>query len=172
MSLIAPEGFLLGAIAGAFAIPLRSRATAEHSISIDTRFGSIALAEREILDTPDGLPGFENSRRFVLIDLESSRFSPFLMLQGIDGGGPSLAVLPLDMRCRLYESADVTAAAHGLGIRPADCGLLVVATIRKADGGVSVTVNQRAPILVDLDRRLAWQRVLANDRYAIRHRLR
>ena len=172
MSLIAPEGLLLGAIAGVLAIPLRSRATAEHSISIDTRFGSIALAERQILDTPDGLPGFENSRRFVLIDLENSRFSPFLLLQGIDGGGPSLAVLPLDMRCRLYEPADVTAAAHGVGSRPADCGLLVVATIRKSDRGVSVTVNQRAPILVDLDRRLAWQRVLANDRYAIRHRLR
>lgn len=87
MSLIAPEGLLLGAIAGVLAIPLRSRPTAEHSISIDTRFGSIALAERQILDTPDGLPGFENSRRFVLIDLENSRFSPFLLLQGIDGGG-------------------------------------------------------------------------------------
>lgn len=172
MPLIAPEGLLLGAIAGVFAVRFRHDIHSESARYIDTRFGQIALVERQVLEFPGGLPGFEQARRFVLIDLESPRFSPFLLLQGIDGGTPSMAVLPLDIRCDIYKTEDLSDAARALGIVFEDCGLLLVATIRRADTEVSVTVNLRAPILVDLRRRCAWQKVLPSDRYAIRHRLR
>ena len=172
MPLIAPEGLLLGAIAGVFAVRLRHDPHSESDLHVDTRFGQIALVERQILEFPGGLPGFEHARRFVLIDLESPRFSPFLLLQGIDGGTPSMAVLPLDIRCEIYRTEDLSDAARALGIAFEDCGLLLVSTIRRTDIEVSVTVNLRAPIFVDLRRRCAWQKVLPNDRYAIRHRLR
>jgi len=170
--LIAPEGLLLSAIAGVFAVRLRHDSQSESARYIDTRFGQIALVERQILEFPSGMPGFEQARRFVLIDLESPRFSPFLLLQGIDGGTPSVAVLPRDIRCEIYRTGDLSDAARTLGIAFEDCGLLLVSTIRRTDAEVAVTVNLRAPIFVDLRRRSAWQKVLPNDRYAIRHRLR
>jgi flagellar assembly factor FliW len=38
-------------------------------------------------------------------------------------------------------------------------------------GSFETSVNMRAPIFIDTAKRLAWQYILPNDRYEVRHSL-
>jgi len=49
--------------------------------------------------------------------------------------------------------------------------VLAVITLRSEPDGVRCTANLRAPLLLDTERRLGWQYVLASDAYAIRHQI-
>lgn len=63
------------------------------STAIDTRFGSFNTNPKWVVTIPDGLPGFEQCRRFILVT--SSAIEPFKCLQGLEGNQPSfLAIDP------------------------------------------------------------------------------
>jgi flagellar assembly factor FliW len=48
---------------------------------------------------------------------------------------------------------------------------MLIATFRRMGGSFETSVNMRAPIFVDTRNRLAWQYILPNDRYEVRHTL-
>jgi flagellar assembly factor FliW len=56
-----------------------------------------------------------------------------------------------------------------MGIAPADGAILLVVSVRKSGEAVSISVNLRAPIVIDTANRHAWQHVLANPAYSVRH---
>lgn len=51
-------------------------------MNIETKFlGSIVIDEKEIIQFPHGIPGFEEIKEFVILPLEKD--SPFAVLQSI-----------------------------------------------------------------------------------------
>jgi flagellar assembly factor FliW len=48
---------------------------------------------------------------------------------------------------------------------------MLIATFRRMGGSFETSVNMRAPIFIDTANRTAWQYILANDRYEVRHTL-
>jgi flagellar assembly factor FliW len=47
--------------------------------------------------------------------------------------------------------------------------VLLVVSIRKSGDKAAISVNLRAPLVVDVKGRTAWQFVLSNQEYSVRH---
>lgn len=114
---------------------------------------------------PDGIPGFESCRRFVL--LASDATAPLQRLESVDG--PPASFIGIDprvvvpgYRCRL-SAADLRSLQAS-----ADTTLLWLALVTVEANG-TIAVNLRAPIVVNPER-MTGRQVLPNDGlYPVRH---
>ena len=86
---------------------------------------------------------------------------------------PDLAFLvaPMNMESGAIDDADLTEASETLGIPRKSLAVLLIVTVRRDDAGAHVSVNMRAPVFVDIERRTARQYVLPNGKYSIRQGL-
>lgn len=113
---------------------------------------------------PGGLPGLPGVERFALVARPAS--APFVFLAA--GGRPRvmLPLLPLGDAAAWLPAAG--RALNRLGLGPAQRAYAVAAIGR---GGRPVTVNLRAPIVIDLAARTGLQRLLDDPRLPLAARI-
>ena len=139
--------------------------------AVQTRFGEMTVDPDTVLRLPRGLMGFSSLRDFALANLPQERYGRFKVLQSLESPELSFIVLPYETTDALITESDLDAGMTELGIAREDSAALLIVSIRKTGEKAIVSVNLRAPIVVDLKRRLAWQHVLANPEYSVRHTL-
>lgn len=136
---------------------------------IGTRFGDIEYADEDVVTFTDGMIGFPDARRFILLSHKEN--SPFRWLQSLDE--PKLAFLVTDpgaFVCEYTPSVE-HAVLNGLEIGE-ETPRLVFTTARIPNGEPNeMTLNLAAPIVVNATNRKARQIVLTDDAYTIRHRV-
>ncbi len=144
-------------LAGAAARTLESR-----------RFGRIPVAEAQVLRFPEGLPGFEELREFLL--LSPPALAPVQFLVALADPDISFPVLPARLCLAGYAPALGPAELAGLeAAGPDDLALYAILTFDQARA--QVTANLRAPLLVNPAARLGRQALLPDSTYALRHAL-
>jgi flagellar assembly factor FliW len=119
------------------------------------------------IEFADGLPGFEDCRRFVL--MASTELDPFVCLQGLGPDAPAfLAVDPRrvigDYHCDLAPG-DRKRLESG-----ADEPLVWLALVSPDADARGASVNLRAPIVINPDSMRGLQVLDAGD-YELAHRL-
>lgn len=121
---------------------------------------------RNAVSFPDGIPGFEACRHFVLLSADS--LAPLQRLESIEG--PPAAFLGIDprlvmdsYRCRL---SDTDMRALGATV---DTTLLWFVIISETDG--VLYANLRAPIVINPQRMIGRQVLPDDGLYPIRHAL-
>jgi flagellar assembly factor FliW len=93
---------------------------------------------------PDGLPGFEGARQFVLV--VAPELGPFTMVQGIGEGAPAfLAIDPRRVEAR-YDECVATRDLGRLGAAAGDALLWLALVSVSPDG--TPTVNLKAPLVI------------------------
>jgi flagellar assembly factor FliW len=133
-----------------------------------TRFGTIQIDDSRIIRFKEGLPGFPNACRFVL--LEHAPNNPFHWLQCLDD--PTLAFVVMDplLTNPDYANSLGDAALQELGIeKREDLAVLVIATIDRANQ--RVTVNLLGPLVIHAQSRHGKQVILADSEYSTKHDL-
>lgn len=137
-------------------------------ITLDTRFGTFDVGPHEIINFPEGLPGFEASRRFVL--LSSDAFAPLQCLHAVDGELPSFLALDPSIVLPAYRSAfDVADYKRLDAVGPEQ--LVWLAFVALEGDGVAPTVNLRAPVVINPERMIGVQLVSADQAHSVRHTL-
>lgn len=136
--------------------------------SVETRFGVFTGRARDVVTLVEGLPGFENCRRFFL--LSSPTIEPLMCLQGIEGPRPSFLVIDPrladpEYRCRLDDLQARRVGADNATV------LLWLAVVRLSDAD-DATVNLRAPLVVNPAKMRGMQLLSGHDDYPVDHRLR
>ncbi|MCX7798710.1 MAG: flagellar assembly protein FliW [Fimbriimonadales bacterium] len=135
----------------------------------NTRFGTIQFQEGDVVTLPDGMVGFPQWTRFVLVQTREG--SPFRWLQSVED--PSLAFLLADPTayCPDYapELPDAVAAALGL-TEQSPCLLLVTAAIPRGRPE-DMTLNLAAPVLINMESRIGAQVILESEAYTMKHRV-
>jgi flagellar assembly factor FliW len=134
---------------------------------IQTPFGEFDLAAHDVLAFPNGLPGFERCRRFVLLSSDEE-LAPFRCLQAIDG--PSATFVVIDPRAVLasYHAVLSQADMARLGATPDSTLLwLAIVTLDAAEPHV----NLRAPIVINPASMVGYQLMPSNSLYPLRHPL-
>ena len=129
------------------------------------RFGTFEVESGDLIQF-DGLPGFAELRRFVV--LQHDRESPFGWLQSVDR--PELAFPVTDPRSFFpnYRPALRAALLSDLAAEPTDeLDWLAIATL--AEG--SVSLNLAAPLLINRARRRGVQAILEDDGWSTREPL-
>ncbi len=125
-----------------------------------SRVGTVEIREEDIIHFPSGLIGLNRYRRFVL--LEFAQDVPLGWLQSVDDPNFGLPVAEPGIYVRDYAIETAASEVAELGLEhPDDCAILIVTTI--GAGGVIVTGNLRAPLLVNVERRIGRQVVLDRD---------
>ena len=148
-----------------------SQAGTASPITVDgqlmTAFGTFNITESDTLTFAEGLPGFEQCRRFVV--LSSSDIHPLHCLHAVEGPAASFLVIDPrlvmpDYRCVLSEADRVK-----LGVTD-DVPLLWLALVTmNAEHGP--TVNLRAPVVINPARMVGYQMMPHNSLYPLRHPL-
>lgn len=131
-----------------------------------TRFGKIMIDESRIITMRGGLLGFDHLKQYVL--LTQNEKIPFWWFQSINDGATAFVVINSFMVNAGYEPIIADNDVRLLEISsPEDVLLLSVVTI--SAGPVKITANLRAPIVVNVKRRLAKQIVLQDQDYPIQY---
>ncbi|MEZ5284188.1 MAG: flagellar assembly protein FliW [Vicinamibacterales bacterium] len=127
---------------------------------------SAASRPADAVTLPDGLPGFEQCRTFVV--MSAPDLAPLTRLQGLDGSQPTF--LALDPRLVLpdYDASLSPADRQRLGAAPDD-PLLWLALVGL--DGQRLFVNLRAPVVINPARMLGLQVVAADSPYSTQHEL-
>lgn len=139
------------------------------TITVETRLGAVLAHRDATIEMPQGPLGFARHTRFALVDLPNPNLGRFKLLQSLDAAEVSFVVAPVEAESGPIERADLDEACRSAGLAPADLLVLLIVTVRSAPGGVTLTANLRAPVIVDVQKRVGRQVVLANASYAVRH---
>ena len=132
-----------------------------------TRFGNIEIEEQKILSFVDGLPGFEECKRFVLLAAEETGMIHWM--QAIDQPEVSLCVLDVFKGIPDYSPDIPNEVFTELSATEND---LVVLTVLVVPPSVTdMTTNLVAPILINCQNNMGKQCILDKGDYSTRHRV-
>jgi flagellar assembly factor FliW len=141
------------------------------TLVIESRFGTLTIHPHATILFPQGLLGFGDCRDFALADLPNGKQPQFKALQCLTDANLAFLVAPLPSDSSAIDRVDVEEACQSLSIAQEDLVIVLIVTVRRDDDGSHVSVNLRAPVLIDTRRRVARQYVLPNNKYEIRHKL-
>lgn len=130
-------------------------------------FGQVEVEDRDIITFNAGLPGFETNRKFVLIGNDNDE-SPFKWLQCVDDSKLAFAVAnPFKIKKDyLFDISDET--VKELEIENAeDISTLSILVVPEDPSRISM--NLKAPVIINSRNRKAAQIILDTDKYTVRH---
>ncbi|MDP3000043.1 MAG: flagellar assembly protein FliW [Bryobacterales bacterium] len=136
-------------------------------------FGEIAYLPESVIEYPVGLPGFENERRFLLIEQELNK--PLVFLQSLSRPELCFITVPVQGILPDYELTLTAEELHTLELaedRQPVVGedVIHLAIVSLAEDRPA-TANLLAPIVINWRKRLAVQSVQADSSYSHQHPL-
>lgn len=131
-------------------------------------FGEITIEEDQLITFPQGLPGFEDLRRFILVHPDEQL--PFSYLQSAEEEALSFILTDPYLFEPSYEFQLPDSAVSELEIE-SEQDVLVRAIVTIKDKVEDATMNLLAPVVFNVRRRLAKQVILHDTDYQTKHRL-
>jgi flagellar assembly factor FliW len=144
---------------------------------IESRFGKITIDTEKAIFFPKGLLGMANKTNFCLTQFPNPAYSNFNILQSIDDENLAFIIFSLggvEAASSLLEKEDLIVAAELLDIDLSDMVILLITSVNKNSDSedpkaLQVSVNLRAPLIVNSDNYLGLQYVFNNEKYSIQH---
>lgn len=132
-------------------------------------FGEIEVDESKFIIFEDGILGFPDLKRFMLIhDEESSGNNVFSWMQSIDEPGFAMPVIDPLRVCPEYNPEVEDELLTSLGdIKEEE--LLVLATVTVPPEIEKMTSNLKAPFIINAENLKACQIILEDDKYLIKY---
>lgn len=141
------------------------------SETIKSRFGDIMVDLSKTVTFPRGLLGMPGKSNFVLAQFPSEKMQQFTLLQSLDDKNLAFITLPVDPENPIIASKDVHSACADLQVQEANLALLLIVTVHRTPDQVKLSVNARAPLFIDAQRKQGAQYVFQNDAYKVQHML-
>jgi flagellar assembly factor FliW len=130
-----------------------------------TRFGKVQIAQEDVINFPEGILGFNDLRRFVLLDDPNDEI--FAWLQSCEVPDIAFPVLEPEIFAPEYKPMLTKTDNESLrlegGQRPRAFAIITI-----PEDPTLMTANLKAPILVNVKLRLARQCVLQDNQLQIR----
>ena len=130
-----------------------------------TRFGPVEIKEDDILDFYEGILGFAHLRKFVLLDDPHDEI--FAWLQSCEVSNIAFPILEPELFIQNYQVAltrhDVEAIKLSANERTRFFSIITI-----PNDPTLMTANLKAPIVINIDRKIARQCVLQDNHLAIK----
>ncbi len=137
-------------------------------MQLNTRhFGQLDIDEKGIIDFPEGLPGFEDVKKFVLL-AGTEENSPFKWLQGVDNTELAFVVIDPKVFKPDYVVDIDDEEVEVLEIKDAD-KVVILSIVVVPEVMAEMTANLKAPVLINTENNRGKQVVLNNGEYRIKH---
>jgi flagellar assembly factor FliW len=132
-----------------------------------SRFGVLEVEESRVIHFPEGLLGFPEQRRYII--LEHKPGSPFCWLQSLDS--PDLAFVmasPLLVKEDYLESLSEKEKPFFHNESGDEVAVFSLVTIPQGDVG-GMTINLTGPLVIDVGAKTGKQVILSESGYDHRH---
>lgn len=130
-------------------------------------FGEIGVERENIVIFNDGLPGFESAKEFIIIDsLEAE--SPFKWLQCTNHSDLAFAVVNPFFIKKDYDFEINDEAVRRLQIEKEE-DVAVYAILVVPEDLNKISMNLKAPVIININTKKAAQIILDTDKYTVRH---
>lgn len=138
-------------------------------MKLNTKFhGIVEYNEEDVITFKKGLPGFENLRNFILIPLEEN--SIFTVLHSTEDEEVGLVLVsPFEVE-KSYEFKLSDEKISDLKIQASE-EVLIFNTVTLNSDVKEITINLKAPIIINIKEKLGEQIIIDNDKYKIKHPL-
>lgn len=138
---------------------------------IHSRFGAIEVNPSKGIFFARGLLGIPDRYRFALVNFPSDKMRQFMLMQSLEEDALSFITLPLPSENAVIAAGDIKAACTEMQIAEMNLAVLVIVSVHRSAHEVKLSVNARAPLFIDTERKAGVQYVFNNDRYQIQHML-
>jgi len=128
-------------------------------------FGVIEVDEKQKLNFPQGLFGFDDYKDYVLFDAEHE---PFFWLQSVDDQEIAFILVNPFLFRPDYEVNISNEELAEVGITSPENALIFVIVTIPQDGG-PMTANLQGPLIINKGKMTAMQAVLSDIRWKTRH---
>lgn len=117
------------------------------------QFGEIEFDENIIFELKDGILGFEQLKKYILITEENGIFN---WLTSIDQPEIVFPLFPIGLLEENYpeEESSISYGIVKLSKNPAD-----------------ITINMKAPLYLNMNKKTGFQKIMDNDNYLIDYQL-
>ncbi|MDY6967121.1 MAG: flagellar assembly protein FliW [Spirochaetota bacterium] len=138
-------------------------------IQINTKpYGEIEVSEKQIIDFPDGILGFEFINRFVILD--SIDNSPFKWLQAFTEPDLAFVIIMPDDFLNSYNLVISEIDLQPMGTDNID-ELLIFAIVTIPTDPKEMTANLQGPILINPKNSIGRQAISLSDKYHSKHKI-
>ncbi len=133
------------------------------------QFGEIEIDETKIINVPAGIPGFQDKKRYSMLQKEEA--APFLFFQSVDDPNLSFVILDPSSVIPEYsvEEKDISRVVSW-DFDNDEINLFVIVTIPN-EVPENATANFLAPLVINTKRKEGLQLILQNTTYSCQHPL-
>lgn len=130
--------------------------------------GEIEYNEENMVTFDKGIPGFEDLKQYILVDLKD--YEPFKLLQSLEDEYIGMIVTsPYDF-FKDYEVNLNEEVIKSLKIKKEE-EVLVITTVTFNSNPKTITTNLQGPIVINISNNLGEQIILDNSKYKIKEPL-
>lgn len=130
--------------------------------------GEIKYIKENIIKFKKGIPGFENLKEYILVDLEE--YEPFCLLQSLEDENVGLIVVsPYEF----FEEYDIKLSddtINALEIKSPE-EVYIITTVTLNSDPKKITTNLQGPIVINNSKKLGEQIILDNCKYKVKELL-
>jgi flagellar assembly factor FliW len=130
-----------------------------------SRFGAVELTEEDILTFPEGLLGFSDLRKFVLLDDPNDEI--FAWMQSCENPGIAFPILEPELFLTNYK-VDLSRLDLEVIEGQKDQTFRYFTIVTIPEDPTQMTANLKAPVVINVKTRRARQCVLQDNNLAIR----
>ena len=141
-----------------------------------TRFGNIEVEQEKVIFFPEGIPGFEESKRYIFlpeerVKLPGEKLEIFHWLQSISDPAVAFLVINPYLFFSDYEIDLPDEDVQVLNLQGSEeVAIFAIVTI-PGDDTAKITANLLAPIVINTRLKQAKQVILSRSSYSARHLL-
>ncbi|MBI5643139.1 MAG: flagellar assembly protein FliW [Deltaproteobacteria bacterium] len=134
-----------------------------HDVVFSTmRFGTLSIAEDKVIYFVQGIPGFKNLRRFILIDHDSEGL--FKWLQSVEDPLVAFLLTNPNVYKPDYTVPLRKSDVEGLGVKDAG-NLVTLAMVCFSNNNNQVSINLKGPVLFNSENMTAMQCIIDREDY-------
>lgn len=127
--------------------------------------GIVSVEDENIINLPDGLFGFEDYKKYAMIDTE---YKPLILMQSLDEPNISFFIIDPFLICNDYEVDIDDKLLKRIGLNdPADVCVMAIVTV--PHDGQKVTANLQGPVVINRKNNQCLQVVLSTDKYTTKY---
>lgn len=130
--------------------------------------GEIKYSENQVITFKKGIPGFQELRQFVLVDLKENPM--FKLLHSLEDEKLGFIVISPFLIKEDYEIELPNELVKSLNIEKKE-EVIVYNTITLHTDYNKITTNLRAPFIININNGLGEQLILNNEKYKIKYPL-
>ncbi len=132
-----------------------------------SRFGKVEISPEDLISFPEGLLGFNDLRKFVILDDPTDDI--FAWLQSCEEPKIAFPILEPEIFIESYKGPLTKTDLDALGLKDTNAqGLRYFTIVTIPDDPTLMTANMKAPIVINLQSKSARQCVLQDNSLAIK----